>query len=249
MKSTVNDRQSRGAQALGALVSYWLSRSGLSHEQLAQVMDWGLGERCNLHGAPLSRIRNGMQPRGAGLQHLDAMAQGNAAIWTWQVEGEQIAIQQFGPFSGWGVKAEQLNQAVWLPRADDEREPLDLGDLAMVVAGRMELPYIHAGIASPAQAQQMGSALLALMEQLAMDHQWTPAAALRHLLQAYPATDTARRHRLKGLIMGDLMLTADELEGEIAALAEMVRAVRGLPVFTPADLREELLSSAARPAS
>jgi hypothetical protein len=43
-------------------------------------------------------------------------------------------------------------------------------------------------------------------------------------------------------------LTADELEGEMAALAEMVRVVRGLEEFTPADLQRELLSwSAGRP--
>ena len=246
MNDTANERQARGAQQLGGLVSYWLTRSSLSHDQLSRIMDWGLGERCNLHGAPLSRIRNGQQPRGAGLRHLDAMAQGNAAIWSWQVEGRKAAIQQFGPFSSWEVKPELLDQAVWLPHPKDERKPLDLGDLAMVVAGRLDLPYIHAGISSPAQAQQMGAALLQLLEQLAMERQWSPAAALRHLSAAYPANDAARRHRLKNLIIGDVTLTPDELEGELAALAQMIRVTRGLPEFTPADLRTELLSFAGR---
>jgi hypothetical protein len=93
METTMQDRQAAGAQALGALVSYWLSRGELAHERLAKILDWGLGERCNLHGATLSRIRNGMQPRGAGLQHLDAMAQGNKAIWTWQTLGAEGSDQ------------------------------------------------------------------------------------------------------------------------------------------------------------
>jgi hypothetical protein len=116
-----------------------------------KILDWGLGERCNLHGATLSRIRNGMQPRGAGLQHLDAMAQGNRAIWTWQTLGAEEAIKQFGLFSSWLVEQEWLDKTIWLPRPDAPDTPLDLGDLAMVVAGRLVLPYLNVGIASPAK--------------------------------------------------------------------------------------------------
>jgi hypothetical protein len=48
--------------------------------------------------------------------------------------------------------------------------------------------------------------------------------------------------------MGDHRLRADELEGELPSLAEMIRVVRGLEVFTPAELEQELLSG-NRPAS
>jgi hypothetical protein len=249
MESTARDRQAAGAQALGALMTYWLSRGGMAHEDLAEICDWGMGERCTLHGAALSRIRNGSQPRGAGLQHLDAMAQGNEAIWTWQTRGEKAAIQQYGPFSGWGVEQETLDRTIWLPRPDDEREPLDLGDLAMVVAGRMVLPYLHAGISSPGQAALMNDGLLAVLDQIAMEREWSPRRALREFAAAYPGGDTARNHRLKLLVMGEVTLNADELEGELAALAEMIRVVRGVEVFTPADLREELLLSGGRQGS
>jgi hypothetical protein len=37
-------------------------------------------------------------------------------------------------------------------------------------------------------------------------------------------------------------LSHKELESELAALAEMVRVVRGLESFTPAQLQAELLS-------
>jgi hypothetical protein len=39
---------------------------------------------------------------------------------------------------------------------------------------------------------------------------------------------------------GDIQGT--ELELELAAFAEMLRSIRGLDSFTPADLQEELLS-------
>jgi hypothetical protein len=248
METTMQDRQAAGAQALGALVSYWLSRGELAHERLAKILDWGLGERCNLHGATLSRIRNGMQPRGAGLQHLDAMAQGNKAIWTWQTLGAEEAIKQFGLFSSWLVEQEWLDKTIWLPRPDAPDTPLDLGDLAMVVAGRLVLPYLNVGIASPGQAQVMNDQLAVLLDQIALERGWSPRVALRHFADAYPAQDTARQQRLKLMVMGDHRLRADELEGELPSLAEMIRVVRGLEVFTPAELEQELLSG-SRPES
>jgi hypothetical protein len=118
----------------------------------------------------------------------------------------------------------------------------------MVVAGRLLLPYLNAGIASPSQAQVMNDQLAVLLDEIALEHGWSPRAALRHFADAYPAQDTARQQRLKLVVMGDQRLMADELEGELPALAEMIRVVRGLEVFTPAELEQELLSG-SRPES
>ena len=114
---TVGERTARGVQSLAALMNYWLAPS--SHDKLAAILRWGYGEPTGLDGGALSRIRNGKQTRGAGLRHLDAFAEANRAIWTWHTAGPEAAIAEFGPHSSWEVKAEWLDDAIWLPKPDD----------------------------------------------------------------------------------------------------------------------------------
>lgn len=237
---TATERAEKGVQALAALMNYWLARS--SHDKLAAILKWGKGGPTGLDGGSLSRIRNAKQNRGAGIKHLDAMAETNRAIWLWKRDPE-AAIRVYGPHSSWGVQAEWLDEICWLPApAPNEDQPLDLGDLAMLLMSRLELPYLGGQLLSPAKLGRMTEQFAQLLEDEAADRGWGPREATQRFLAAYPSTDPGRQRRLKEILMGD-ELSANEMDLELAAFAEMIRAVRGLESYTPADLQQELLSA------
>jgi hypothetical protein len=235
-----NNRYEKGVANLAALMNYWLGRSGLSHSDLDAIASWGMGERSMLDGGLISRIRNAKQSRGASLKHLDGLAMANYALWLWHVKGREVAIKRLGPFSGWGLTPELLDNAQWLPCADDEGQPLDLGDLALLLVGRLELPYL-AGQVSAGQAKRMNDRLGELLDELVAENGWSPREAWQRFAEAYPATDTPRRERLRELLLGE-PFTQAELELELAALSEMIRQIRRLEQYGPAELQAELLS-------
>jgi len=238
--TTANERTGRGVQSLAALMNYWLAP--VSHDKLAAILRWGYGESTGLDGGALSRIRNGKQTRGAGLRHLDAFGEANRAIHIWHTAGPEAAIKDFGPHSTWEVRAEWLDDAIWLPKPDDDTRPLDLGDLAMLLMDRLELPYLGPQLLSPGKLQRMSQRLCELLDEEAAEQGWGPREATARFTAAYPSRDPLRQRKLRDLVTGAAELTAAELELETAALAEMFRAVRGLRSFTPADLQAELLS-------
>jgi len=235
------DRHGRGITALARLLTYWLSRSDLSYLEFSAILSWGFKERSPLDKTTLSRLRNEKAVHGAGLRHLDAMAEGNQAIWCWHCQGPEIALQTYGPFSSWGVERKWIEQAIWLPKDEDNEQPLDLGDFALLLCGRLDLPYVTATMLSPGQAVQVNDQLPDFLDRLAKERNWGLREAVSAFLAAYPATDRARQHRLKELLLGEHRLNATELEGELAALAEMVRRIRQLEAYGPAELRSELL--------
>ena len=238
---TAAERTDKGVQALASLLNYWLATS--SHDRLAAILRWGFGEPTGLDGGALSRIRNAKQNRGAGLKHLDAIAEANRAIWTWKRDPE-AAIREFGPHSSWGVQAEWLDDICWLPApAPNEDQPLDLGDLAMLLMSRLELPYLGGQMLSPAKLGRMSERFVELLEQEAAARSWGPREAVARFAKAYPSTDPGRQRKLREVLSGMTEISAGELELEMAAFAEMLRAIRGLRSFGPADLQAELMSA------
>lgn len=239
------ERGERGVQALASLMNYWLATT--SHDKLAAILRWGYGEPTGLDGGSLSRIRNAKNSRGPGIKHLDVMAEANRAIWMWKRDPAS-AIRAFGPHSSFDVHAEWLDEICWLPApAPNEDQPLDLGDLAMLLASRLELPYLASQLLSSFKLSQLTERFAQLLEAEASERSWGPREATQRFLAAYPSTDPGRRRRLKELLTGG-DISGTELELELAAFAEMLRIIRGLDSFTPADLQDELLS-ARRPLS
>jgi hypothetical protein len=240
---TATERSEKGVQTLAALMNYWLATT--SHDKLAAILRWGYGEPTGLDGGSLSRIRNAKQNRGAGIKHLDAMAEANRAIWMWKRD-PAAAIRAFGPHSSFEVKAEWLDEICWLPAPEpNEDQPLDLGDLAMLLMSRLELPYLGGQLLSPAKLNKMTERFAQLLEDESSDRGWGPREATQRFAAAYPSTDPTRQRRLKDLLMGG-DISATELELELAAFAEMLRSIRQLDSYTPADLQAELLSARRR---
>ena len=240
-----SERHEAGVQAMAALLNLWLGRSGLSHDQLVAICGWGLGERGMIDGAVVSRTRNGRQVRGASWKHIDALAAANRAIWLWQTKGQAGAWTELGPHGGWGIRQEWLDDATWLPHPDHPDQPLAFRDLADVLAGHLDLPYLATTALSPADARRVSDALGHLLETTIAERGWGPREGVRQLLEAYPVEDQARQRRLRGVIVGDQTLNREELEAELAAIAETIRAVRGLKAgsYGPAELRAELMSA------
>ena len=237
---TATERSEKGVQTLASLMNYWLAST--SHDKLAAILRWGYGEPTGLDGGSLSRIRNAKQGRGAGIKHLDAIAEANRAIWMWKQDPE-AAIQEFGPHSSFDVKAEWLDEICWLPAPEpNEDQPLDLGDLAMLLMSRLELPYLGGQLLSPSKLSQMTARFAQLLEAEASKRSWGPREATQQFQAAYPSTDPGRQRRLKELLMGG-EISATDMELELAAFAEMLRSIRVLNSYTPADLQEELLSA------
>jgi hypothetical protein len=225
-------------------MNYW--RAPSSHDRLAAILRWGYGEPTGLDGGALSRIRNGKQARGAGLRHLDAFAEANRAIWMWHTAGHEAAIAEFGPHSSWEVKAEWLDDAIWLPKPDDATRPLDLGDLSMLLMDRLQLDYLGPQMLSPGKLVAMSQRLCEVLDEEAAEQGWGPREAVQRFAASYPSRDPARQRKLRDLVTGAVELTAAELELETAALAEMFRTIRGLESYSPADLQAELQSARRR---
>ena len=238
-------RQEHGVEVFSALINYWFTRSGLSHEQMCAISSWGLHEKGMIDGAVLSRIRNGKQTRGAGLKHVDALAAANRAIWLWQKKGEERARADLGPYSSWSVQETWLNSAVWLSHPDDESLPLEFADFMLVLGGYMDLPYLNVTNLSPANATRLIRALGKLIEDEIKVRSWGPREAVAELLKVYPVDDQVRKERFREVILGTYQYSKTELEGEMYAIGEVIREIRRLRggEFGVRELREELLSA------
>lgn len=237
------ERYEAGVSHMAALVNFWLDRSGLSHAQMVAICHWGLGEDRIIDETVLSKLRNRRIQRGASIKHLDAMSCGNRAIWLWQTKGQRKAWAELGPHTGWGVREEWLESAIWLPSAADEHEPLKFDELAEVLAGYLDLPYLPRGGLSPIEATRLSQRLAELLEGEITRLGVGLRQGIAALLQAYPVDDPVRQRRLKAVLTGDVQLSRDEIETEQAAIAEAIRVLRGLPVggYGPAELQGELL--------
>ena len=238
-------RHEQGRSHLANLVNYWLRRSDLSHEQLARLADWGLGEAGCLSKSQISHLRNRNMHRGASARNLDGLAGANRAIWLWQEKGEERTIRILGPYHSWQVEPEWLDHAYWLPAEDDPAQPLEYADFALVDAGHLKLSYLDGQSLSPTESLDVSLRLGALLNSLAAGG--TPAEGIGRIMAAYPLEDEARRHRLRDLLLGAAW-TREELEEELYALAVTVATLRGASIshYGPAELHAELSSHRRR---
>jgi hypothetical protein len=234
-----------GFMAMGALVSYWRGRSELSGSQLSAIAAYGLGQSGWLDSSMVSRIENARQARGCSLKNLLAFDAANQVIHAWQTEGQQAVWARWGPHTVWGVREQWLQEAIWLPVADQPQHPLEFEDFAAVLVGRSELPYLGTVSLGQGDSQAMSDRLSDLLNALLTSTGLGPREALKALLTAYPTKDPDRQSRLMALVMGSGSLSRDELEAELYALAEAIRSLRDLSPggYGPGDLARELSAS------
>jgi hypothetical protein len=240
--SRIDTQLQRGVSAIGAVLTYWMGRSGHDGGQLVRLASWALGEDGCLDTGQISRIRNARLARGCNLKNLLAFDAVNVALWTWQIKGQQAAWERYGPHTPHGIRELWLDDGHWLPVPEDTTEPLQFPDFADILAGRLELPYIGGVALVSGDAQVVSEALSDLLNADLQATGLPPREGLRKLLEAYPIQDADRRSRLMALVVGTGIMTRDELETELHALSEAIRAVRGLKPgsYGPGHLTEEL---------
>lgn len=234
------DRHNRGRAHLGHVVNYWLARSNLSTRQLSRIADWGLDERGWLHDAKLSQIRRNMFIRALPMRYLDALGAANEAIWLWQCRGEAAAVSKLGPPPKDRVDPEWLTSAIWLPHPEFPTEPLSPADWFDLACGHLELPCVSSPILSPNEGPLITAEIRALLLSLVATE--SSRDQVRHLLRVYPVTDQERKDRLTSVLIGAVSYSKEQAEQELYALAEVVRALRGLTSlqYGPAELYSEL---------
>jgi hypothetical protein len=237
----------QGGHWLPEALDYWVSRSGRTTRQMASIASWGLGERSPLAHSIINRIIN--RKLRVSIQALVGMEALNRAIWLWHTEGQGGAWAQLGPHTAWHIKPEWLNESIWLPIPEEERLPHEDPPLALrhfldVLVGRLELPYLGSRLLLPGSQALSSEHLPALLDRVITSAGLGPMDGVRRLLAAYPAADDDRRERFRGVMLGELQLTREELQEELLAIAEAIRVVRGLPMgeYGPDDLRSELLA-------
>lgn len=237
-----SDRIKAGIKAMAATLNYWLAKSSLSHEQMAAIAAWAVGEPKLVENTTLSRARNGKLPYGMSLRALLALGAANDAIHRWHTEGADVAIKRHGPFQVWGVGEGNINGAAWLHHPEHPDEPLQFADFCEVQTGLLELPYLPGHVLSPQVAREQSDRLSQLLNQLISDAGLSPRDGLSALLTAYPVSSVRRQNRLRDLVVGRTQLAPGELERELLAIAEAVRVMRQLELgsYGPAELRAEL---------
>jgi hypothetical protein len=234
----------QGEHWIRETVSYWVASNRCSLREMASIAHWGLGERTSFSHSIISRIANGKL--GLSLPPLICLEALNRAIWLWQAKGPEAARAKLGPPSAFNLSDAALDGSIWLPVPDQQQHPLELSDLVDIWAGRLELPYLGARLLSPAGQPRLSDQLPRLLDAAIVAAGLSPMAGVRQLLAAYPAADDARRERFRSVILGELQLTREELQGELLAIAEAVRVMRGLQLgsYGPAQLLAELLAMA-----
>lgn len=238
-------RHEQGRSYLGTVLNYWMRRSDLTHQQMARIADWGLGEGGLLSPSQISHLRNRNILRGASPRNLDGLVGANRAIHLWHTEGQEGAWRKLGPHPAWRVEREWLDGAIWLARPDDETQPLTYGDFAELSVGYLTLPYLGEVSLSPTEWSDLSLRLNQLLNSLATGG--TPMEGIARVVAAYPIQDPARQARLRDLLLGATW-TREELETELYALAVLVATLRGIPVsdYGPTQLHAELSSPGRR---
>ena len=239
----------QGRRVLGQLLNYWLKTTGLSARKLAAITDWAVGEGKWLDSSIMTRIKLAQQQRGAGLRQLVAMGAVNELLWICDTHGVPAAIKAYGPHSAWNVREEWLVGRLWLPVPKNPADPLVFGDFAEVLVGQLSLPYLAAAALEPAEPDAISNRLSDLLNGVIQDRGLNARDGLRQLLEAYPSQDKARRGRLTELVLGSRRFDMDEIEAELYAISETIRALRDQPIgsYGPGELAREL--SADRPPS
>lgn len=233
------DRLAKGVQALSKSVRMLLLRNDLTHEELVRLSQW-----CNPWGmtwlstSQISYLRTGAITK-AGPRTLDALGQINLRLA--QAAGNTSPrvrqLYDFGPIpSSLGLPAEPF----YLSHPSSQ-DPLDAGDLYMVMLGRLDPHGLDDGAISDMEARRLSGNLARIIQSWARDQRLTIAQAMDRLLECYPVKEQARRNRLRMVAVGFEEYTGEALGEELQALGELLGTL--VDTSTPiqaGDVRERL---------
>lgn len=218
-----------------------MKRGSFTHSHMGALADWGLGERGWLESSKLSHLRNNHFIR-SGFTSFEALGAVNEVLHSWRVHGVEKTIARFGPRPDQKLTDPLLDAATWLHHPVYTDEPLDFEDFCSLFCGRLTLPYVEGITVAPSETKSVSKALGDLLDTIM--NGWTGSTRERvaRLMELYAVDDNARRQRLQSVVLGTDVFTQEELEVELEACSNLVRAARGLPEggYGPGDLYGEL---------
>lgn len=223
-----------------------MARGSMSHQRLACLADWGLGEHGWLGSSQISHLRNAKIEK-ASFRNLEALAAANGLIHCWQTQGPAACLERYGPMGAWGVQEAWPTEAAWVADPDHQGEPLDFEGFCSVFCGRLLLPDVTPGV-SQNDAQPMSQALAGIIDAELVRLGLGVRQGMARVMACYPSDNKTRRAMLEGCILGTRDYEADVLEQELYALAHLVSELRELPAgsYGPRELHAELMSSRSR---
>lgn len=237
-------RHLKGRANLANALDWWLTRSGLTYDNLQHLASWGLGETGWLDAPQISRLKNNRY-KNSGFQTFEGLGAANELIHAWQTKGPQAVQRTYGVRPVCNVTDMHLSNAVWLHHPEFKAEPLDFEDFCSVFCGRLALPYVDSIAITPEGAREMSHKLADLLDGIMAGWEGTTRQRIARLLSLYECADQARHKRLQAVIVGSAVFTTEQLEQELHACSNLIRRARGLPEgsYGPDDLLAELTSS------
>lgn len=234
MEST--ERHDQGRLHFAAVMNFWVSRSNLSHSQVAAIAAWGAGEDSLLHTSQVSKLRNAVMATPF-LKLFEGLEGMNSAVWTWQLQGPDAAREQFGPLPRVVAPAE-MDGAIWLADPRSPARPLGFCGLLEVFVGRLTLPYVASLQVSPSEAQVVSDAIGERLDQW-LSQQGGTREGFRRLQAALPDSPAPEMARLRQLVIGSAAYQADEIADLMPWLADVLNLTVEQPL-TAAEWLAEL---------
>lgn len=208
----LEDQVLEGQAALGQLMRQFLAVNDFKHVQFMGMAHAVTGVRW-LHSSQISTLKRGGTKNLTGFP-LYSVAAVNKAIW--EVNNGLREIPKGTRKEDWENK---------LPMIGPDGDPLDIGDLWRIYFGDMKPPLfsqshitvdIDKNLAQKI-CEQYGDAFTTLAEAKGRDQMDT----VRQALSVYPATNSDDLRKVKGVLLGVIDLTPDEVIDTIDDYAEM----------------------------
>lgn len=239
---TANRCHELGREHFASLIVYWLQKSNLSLRNFCLIANWAVRENW-LSSGILSHITSG-RDRKVSMRCIHAFSVVNELFWLWSLEDKNAARDRFGNPEDASISKFMLDNAIWLPRPSREFLPMEIGDFAEVLCGKIELSYIGVHL-SPKEGTYMSEEIREILKKATAE--MSNEEAIKKLTTLYPVKEERRKSIIKKLMLDSFELSTEEMEAELPWLAQVVGNMRGLRDYSAAELRADLLTRRIRP--
>jgi hypothetical protein len=222
-------------------MNWWMQRLGFTHAMATALAAWVCGDSSWLQGSQLSHLRNGRM-RTPQLKLFEGLAAFNGAIALWRLEGSAACVRAWGPLPSQAPPPSAMDSALflWHP-SQGEETPLVFHDFCDLFVGYLQLPYVDQGGLSPGQSRTISDRIGQELDQWLIG-QGGIRQGMAQLLEAYPVSSSARRQKLRQVILGLESYSPAELDEELFALGELFTVVRGT-ALSGSELYAELAAA------
>jgi hypothetical protein len=214
-------RLERGRRVFSKAIKTLLVRNDLSHAELKTLSAWANpGASSWLSTSQISYLRTNRM-KSIGPRTIDALGQLNLhlAHLAGDDSPDVTALPKPPPLPT--VFAGRLEHP-WFLRAETTGLAMNAGDLYQVWLGRMAPLELSEGGISQREARQISERLAVFVQQWCANSGLLMVQGMPKLMASYPVTQKARQDRLRMVLAGLDVYTAEELQDEQEALAQLL---------------------------